>query len=398
MVRVFRAAALLLIILTALCLCAYAEEAVDIAESCTLTVSVNLSSRRRVLEEDYRRYWDGETGDATMTVSTPEGQPAQGIMLGFYQTVPAVRVETEEGKLLAEFSDPFENAWIPFSEPSERFVIRSADGETPLQLNRLYVLSEGELPRWVQRWQVMEGDAELLVVSTHPDDEILWFGGLLPTYAGEMDRRVMVMYMVGGQAAHRKNELLDGLWLMGVHWYPEIGYLSDTSGASIIGTYEAWGGKEVPVERVTEMIRKYRPPVVLTQDVNGEYGHTHHIVTVASVIRAVEECAADPEYAPESAERYGVCQPQKLYIHLWKENQLRFDWRQPLRFADGKTGLELAREAFLKHGSQQRGRHHVQDSGSLDCSLFGLYFTTVGPDEAKDDLFEHVTFPQKEEK
>ena len=29
----------------------------------------------------------------------------------------------------------------------------------------------------------------------HPDDELLWFGGALPTYAGERGMAVQVMYM-----------------------------------------------------------------------------------------------------------------------------------------------------------------------------------------------------------
>ena len=40
--------------------------------------------------------------------------------------------------------------------------------------------------------------------------------------------------------------------------------------------------------------------------------------------------------------------------------------------------------------SQQNGKYSVRDSGLTDCSLFGLYWSSVGPDEAHDDLFEHV--------
>ncbi|MBQ8080714.1 MAG: PIG-L family deacetylase [Clostridia bacterium] len=62
----------------------------------------------------------------------------------------------------------------------------------------------------------------MLLLSAHPDDELLWFGGTLPTYAGERGKQVQLVYLAHGDA-RRKNELLDGLWTCGVHAYPVIG-------------------------------------------------------------------------------------------------------------------------------------------------------------------------------
>ena len=54
--------------------------------------------------------------------------------------------------------------------------------------------------------------------------------------------------------------------------------------------------------------------------------------------------------------------------------------------------MEVARAAYKKHVSQQKSKrkYQVHDSGVQDCSLFGLYYTSVGPDEALNDLFEHI--------
>ena len=118
----------------------------------------------------------------------------------------------------------------------------------------------------------------------------------------------------------------------------------------------------------------------------------HNFRSGRAVIDAVRTHAGDAAYQPEGEAAYEPWTPYKLYIHLWKENVIRFDWQQPLSAFGGKTGLEVARAAFKKHVSQQHGKHQyaVRDSGQYDCSIFGLYYSAVGLDERRDDLFEHV--------
>lgn len=69
---------------------------------------------------------------------------------------------------------------------------------------------------------------------------------------------------------------------------------------------------------------------------------------------------------------------------------IKMDWRQPLEAFGGKTAFDIAEEAFACHISQQTTRYHVEDFGEYDNSKFGLAFTNVGPDEEKNDFFEHV--------
>ena len=83
----------------------------------------------------------------------------------------------------------------------------------------------------------------------------------------------------------------------------------------------------------------------------------------------------------------------KCYIHLYGEekDQVRFDWKgTKLEAFGGKTSFEVAEDGFRCHISQQNTDYHVEDWGPWDNSLFGLYRTTVGPDEAKDDFFENI--------
>lgn len=57
------------------------------------------------------------------------------------------------------------------------------------------------------------------------------------------------------------------------------------------------------------------------------------------------------------------------------------------------TAQDVARLGFECHESQHADswqRWRVEDGGEWDNSLFGLYRTSVGVDEMKNDLFEHI--------
>jgi len=66
------------------------------------------------------------------------------------------------------------------------------------------------------------------------------------------------------------------------------------------------------------------------------------------------------------------------------------DWNITLDYFDGKTALEMAEIGYSKHESQQYAWFYVSDEGKYDCSLFGLYKSTVGPDIEKNGFFENI--------
>jgi hypothetical protein len=140
---------------------------------------------------------------------------------------------------------------------------------------------------------------------------------------------------------------------------------------------------------VTEWIRRFQPEVLLTQDVGGEYGHGAHRVCADAAMHCIG-LAADAKKYPGSVKAYGTWDVPKCYIHLYPENVVDMDWRQPLASFGGRTSFEVAEDAFRCHVSQQKTDYHVEDWGSCDNSLFGLYRSLVGPDEEKNDFFEHL--------
>ncbi len=255
-----------------------------------------------------------------------------------------------------------------------------------MMMAEVTVFGTGDRPDMSPEWHDC-GKADLLVAACHPDDELLWLGGLLPTYAGERGLEVMVVYGVPSTPL-RRLELLDGLCHCGVRCYPAFLNLPDRYCKTLESAYRNWGKNKMH-RLMTEMIRRYRPEVVVTHDLKGEYGHGGHQAVADTVCKAVG-FAADASRFEASAKTYGVWQVKKCYLHLYAEGQIRLDWHRPLARFGGKDGLTVATEALAMHRSQVAHGWAMEDGGETDNSLFGLWFTAVGPDERGDDLFEHI--------
>ena len=263
------------------------------------------------------------------------------------------------------------------------------------KVNSFQIFGEGNaFPQQVVYWTEPEtrDHCDLMLVSTHFDDEILMMGGVLPIYAGEQKRDCVVVYMKGTDKI-RKLEAIQGLWEMGVRREPVCLSCSSDSLQKALDNDAAGVFEKDNLERLVALLRRYRPLVVVTHDVNGEYGHESHVKTSALVRRAVE-LASDPSYDPESAAQYGVWQVQKEYIHLWKENPLELDTRSPLPHMGNRSAYAIAEKAFTYHKTQQKNWSVKATDAKYPIGSFGLYFTAVGPDSGVNDMFENTGFPQ----
>ena len=131
--------------------------------------------------------------------------------------------------------------------------------------------------------------------------------------------------------------------------------------------------------------------MIVTHDLDGEYGHNQHKIT-ARLMQDAIDAAADAARFPESAAQYGAWQVKKLYIHLYGENQVNMPWKVPLDELGGRTPLEMAQLGYAEHASQQK-YFQVEDGGKYDNARFGLYFTAVGLDSGANDMFENIPTP-----
>lgn len=369
---------------------ALAQTAQEITDTCTLS-AVGKKTLGRMTDGQYQTYWASSSGSYAYVEIEAE-ESVGGLYVQFYEDIAALEVQTTDDagawRTVAVSGGSFLNEYMALDAGTETVRIRPKDGKGRLFIAELHVFGEGDAPDWVQQWEAPLDKADLLALAAHPDDELLFLGGTIPYYAGEMGRKVQVAYLVPTMP-YRRLELLDGLWLCGVKNYPMIGHFPDKYQLTLKGMYAQKGWSRESVYRfVAETYRACRPDVVVTQDVNGEYGHGAHRAA-ADAAQAAIALAAD-ENDQEKMTHSEPWQVKKLYLHLYEQNPVKMDWRKPLAAFGGQTAFDLASRAFECHISQQRTDYHVEDFGPYDNSKFGLAYSAVGEDVQKDDFFENL--------
>lgn len=290
-------------------------------------------------------------------------------------------------------ADSFLHEYIAIPGGSSRAVINLSRQE---KICGIKAYSEGELPSDVQVWKPSCDKADIMLLSTHADDEILFFGGILPEYAGERGLNVQLVYFSNyfGGTVIREHEKLDGLWTAGVRNYPVNGdfpdeYADDLEAAKRLYNYDK------TLEFVVAQIRRFKPQICIAQDTNGEYGHGTHMLTSAAMQEAVT-ISMDESRMPESAKQYGVWDVPKTYIHLYQENEINLDCRKPLSGFGGKTAFEVAQESYKQHVSQQWCWFYVSDTNQYSIAKFGLYRTTAGADTGSDMMENLVSYSEQQ--
>jgi len=300
--------------------------------------------------------------------------------------VPDTWQYTADGYTYTVERDGYLHQYVRLHAPAREVVINVDSA-----LCDLYAFEpDSQVPDWVQIWQPAHERADLLLLPTHGDDEFVFFGGMIPYYAGEKGLKVQVAYLTNHWSqVVRPHEILDALWHAGLRNYPVIGPFEDKWADSLEEAEAVFSRYDAAVY-LTEQIRRFKPSVIVGHDLLGEYGHGQHVLCALSLTDAVA-AAADGDIFPESAEKYGAWNTPKLYLHLYEGNEIIMDWNVPMTRFGGKTAMDVAREAFAKHESQQGFFYVYGEGDDWDSRRFGLYRSTVGEDIAKNDVFENIT-------
>lgn len=237
---------------------------------------------------------------------------------------------------------------------------------------------EGEIPSWVQIWQPPLEEADLMIVSAHGDDEHLFFGSVIPYYEGELGFAVQVVYFTQhwDWAKLREHEKLNGLWVAGNRHYPINGYFQDIYSETLEGASNHYS-REDTKSFLEEVFLRCAPQVVLTHDLEGEYGHGAHIFLTDVLLESVQNIP-------------------KVYVHLYEQQKVVIDCQVPLDAFGGMTMLEVSRLAYLEHASQQWCNFSVEDTGKYSIGDFGLIHSLVGEDVEKNDFMENIISYQEQ--
>lgn len=304
-----------------------------------------------------------------------------------------------EGYYLHDFLDLEEL----FGTAPTSVTVEFANGSA--HINEIYLYTPGEVPDSVQQWEApADGETDLVLFSTHGDDEHLFFAGVLPYYGVERGYQVQVVYLTNhrNNSSERIHEMLNGLWAIGVTSYPVFGEYDDfrtRDMESAYASFEALGwDREQMLGFVVEQMRRFKPKVVVAHDFEGEYRHGQHMV-YADLVASALEISNDPSQYKETADKYGVWDVPKAYFHLYKENEIIMDWDQPLESFGGETAFEVSiYTGFQCHKTQigdfawyYAGFPNAISLTKYNPCYYGLYRTTVGLDVEKNDFFENLT-------
>lgn len=357
--------------------------------------------------------FDGDTASARiykdgcwLTLEHPEGIGSLYVVFQTeYGTYNVTNNDTGERATLGEnnFLHDYTDLEALFGTAPTSVTLSFENGD--VRINEISVFTPGQVPDYIQKWELpAEGETDLVLFSAHGDDEQLFFAGLLPYYAGELDYQVQVVYLTN----HRKkepercHEMLNGLYAVGVNTYPVFGPFDDQLTNSLEYAYKAMENvgvsREALLEFVVEQLRRFKPLVAVTHDINGEYGHGQHMLFADLLMQAVE-ISNDPAVYPELTETYGVWDVPKTYLHLYPENQIVMDWDQPLERFDGKTAYQVTKYlGYPCHKSQYNDFWWYLYPSDTAAGLkkhnpreYGLYRSTVGEDQEKNDFFENLS-------
>ncbi len=335
---------------------------------------------------DYNTSYTFQAGD-TISVTSKENTPISGLYIIWDSLVPEWTLHTDAEDILCG-QHGFLHEYISLNSPAADTVINILHDN--VRISDIRVFGEGTLTEDVQIWNPPCERADILLVPAHADDEILFFGGIIPTYGVEQEAQIQVAYMseFWSSAKIREHEKLDGLWEAGLRNYPVCGNFKDVYSDTLEKAQEQYNFDDMTAY-ITEQIRRFKPQVIVTHDEKGEYGHGFHMLTSKAVTTAVEAASNETQYT-DSASLYGIWDTPKTYLHLYKENMIRLDLRSPIESMGGRTALEIAADAYKKHVSQQWCWFYVSDDYEYSCAEFGLYRTLVGTDSLGNDLLENL--------
>ena len=231
----------------------------------------------------------------------------------------------------------------------------------------------------------------LMAVHAHPDDEASGTGGVLARYADEGVRTVLVT-CTGGEVGEiasptlaspanlaevRRQELLESCKILNISDLELLGYRD----SGMAGTPDnehpesfARADLEEAAGRLAELVRAYRPQVLVTYDENGFYGHPDHINAHRITARAFE-IAGDPDY-PRNG--HAPWAPAKLYYTAIPRSRMA-------EFGN------LLREHGIEPPVRGEGDAEEPPFGAPDESITTVVDVSAQVERKRRALFSHAT-------
>ena len=226
----------------------------------------------------------------------------------------------------------------------------------------------------------------------HPDDETFCAGGTFARYAGQ-GAEIMVVSATRGQAGQIRDAAAGNRRTIAAVREAELRLACERLGITEVRCLDhvdgtlADAGFPALVDEVTEIIREFRPDVVITFGPDGGYGHPDH-VTISAVTTAACQRAAGPGHRPGRTAARPLRRPPRLYYRCFPPGDLLMMERlaawltsQPDRFA----GTPAFAHALLLLAEAASTLGHIRDHVQVRWYPPGSYVVEQG--EVAAELF-----------
>ena len=368
----------------------------------------NISSR--VLDDNESTYIEISSKD---TIKISSDNTIAGLYI-VYEVRSCSGILKANGQEIKIGENGFIHEYINISEKIENVKECTLQYDSDVKITDIYVLDDGELPSFVEAWKKPCEKADLMLFSTHADDEQLFFLGLLPTYVAKGAEVQVVYFTYHGDQPIRYHEQLHGLYTVGIRHYPIIGIVPDAYSTTLDGAKQNMINSGVNEDNAlkfqVEMIRRFKPQVIVGHDEKGEYSHGQHILNTYLLEKSIL-LSNDESYDTDSLNKYGKWNVLKLYLHLFEQNPIVMDYDTPLEYFGGKTAYEVSKEGYSKHNSQQwtwftRWINGTNNSFTKATEIqtysplkFGLYYKSIDEEDInKNDFLENITLYSEQER
>ncbi len=314
-----------------------------------------------------------------LTMTFEKGAYPDALFFDFYELPDSYEVLfcDADGGVLERFwtnEIPGHHVIMPVEVPDAACATLKATDRT-LSISEWYACTNAFVPPFADTGE----RADVLVVLNEPGDELKLFGGLFAQLAGEHGLSVQVDYLTKADA-YRTHQCIAVLRGMGIERLPYFGKGRTPRGDSDNAVYNAVGTRAELLERYTKRIRALQPKLILTLDTSRDAArYADHVI--ADVIRNAAEFAANAERYP-GTEAFAV---SKIYS-LSDSGSTVISTETPLYAYEGVTAAELADTLSHLYREERVFRLDMPDT-----VRFALIGTTVGEDEACNDLLEHLS-------
>ena len=247
-------------------------------------------------------------------------------------------------------------------------------------------------PRLLEDGLPSGGRCRLLGVFAHPDDETFCAGGTFACYAGQ-GAEIMVVSATRGQAGQIRDAAAGNRRTIAAVREAELRLACERLGVTKVRCLDHVDGTladaefSALVEEVAEVIREFRPDVVITFGPDGGYGHPDH-VTISAVTTAACQRAAGAGHRPDRTATGPLRRPPRLYYRCFPPGDLLITERlaawltsRPGRFA----GTPAFAHALLLLAEAASTLGHIRDHVQVRWYPPGSYVIERG--EAAAGLF-----------